>query len=63
MRPEQEDQPYFVTSNCLSLRGNCQEGDQQKKKKKRWRISIENYALFRVQSPGFLILAFTDFEL
>lgn len=60
MRPEQEDQPYFVTSNCLSLRGDCQEISQ--KKKKRWRMSIENYALFRVQSPGFLILAFTDFE-
>ena len=63
MRPEQEDQPYFVTSSCLSLREDCQEMWNQQKKKKRWKISSENYALFSVQSPGFFILAFTDFEL
>ena len=52
------DQQLSFSKGKLSGRRSA-----KKKKKKRWRISIENYALFRVQSPGFLILAFTDFEL
>ena len=55
------DQQLSFSKGKLSGRRSAKK--KKKKKKKRWRISIENYALFRVQSPGFLILAFTDFEL
>ena len=57
MRPEQEDQPYFVTSNCLSLRGNCQEGDQQKKKKKKKKKDGE-YPLKTMPYLGFRVQVF-----